>query len=76
MLLNDFKVKAEREQFQAQMQMEAEKSTAKAEQLRLSANLDNEVANNRRMETEVCFLCTFSLTRITLTRAMKYCYNC
>ena len=61
MLLNYFKVKSEREQFQAQMHTEALKSTAKAEQLRLSANLENEVTNNRRLETEVCFGALFHL---------------
>ena len=35
------------------MQIEAEKSTAKAEQLRLASSLDNEIANKKRLETEV-----------------------
>ena len=52
-LLSVLKVKSERELFQAQMHMEAEKSTAKAEQLRLSASLESEIANKRRLETEV-----------------------
>ena len=49
------KVKSEREQFQIQMQMEAEKSTAKAEQLRLAASLENEITNSKRLQTEVLF---------------------
>ncbi len=48
-----WKVSSEREQFQAQMKMEADRSTAKADQLRLSSNLENEVANKKRIQTEV-----------------------
>ena len=48
-----FKVESERKQFQAEMQAEAERSTAKAESMRLISNLDNEIANKKRLQAEV-----------------------